>query len=175
MNPPDLDSTLWPRVFTLRIIIGALLSGVAIMAFMAIFLRQSGGMPPPPPTPLVTYLALGLSAVLLVTHRLILKQVETNARKRIARQAGESVDASIPEVGDLCGVYQSSRIIAAALIEGPALFCLIAYLIEGQWISLVTAGILWIGLLFLFPSVDGVARWIMDQQEHIQQERSQRL
>ena len=37
MNPPDLDSTLGPRVFTLRIIIGALLSRVAIMAVMAIF------------------------------------------------------------------------------------------------------------------------------------------
>jgi hypothetical protein len=132
-------------------------------------------MPPPPPTPLVTYLALGFSAVLLATHRRILKQVETNARKRIARQAGESVDALIPEVGDLYGVYQSSRIIAAALLEGPAFFCLIAYLIEGQWISLVTAVILLIGLLLLFPSVSGVTRWIMDQQELIRQERSQRL
>ncbi|MFL5243194.1 MAG: hypothetical protein ACJ8FY_13900 [Gemmataceae bacterium] len=174
MNPPELDSTIRPRVFTLRIIIGALLSGVAIMAVMAIFLRQSGNRPPPPPVPIMTYLALGFGAVLLVMHRFILKLVESNARKRITGVPSES-GGPVIEPLDLLGIYQSSRIIAAALLEGPAFFCLIAYLVEGHWLSLAAAGILWIGLLLLFPSVDGVARWIMEQQETIQQERSQQM
>src|SRR5947208_15022755 len=102
MNQPELHATIRPRVFVLRIVIGALLSGVAILAVMAIFLRQSGNRPPPPPVPIMTYVALGFGAVLLVMHRFILKLVETNARKRIASVPSE-LGGPVIEPLDLMG------------------------------------------------------------------------
>jgi hypothetical protein len=69
--------------------------------------------------------------------------------------------------GQLAMVYQTQLIIASALNEGPAFFAGIVYLIGKDMIALGVGVLLIAVLASKFPTRDGVARWIDEQQEKL--------
>ena len=62
--------------------------------------------------------------------------------------------------GKLFGVYQTKTIIGAAMIEGAAFLNLVAYLLEGNPITLGLGLGLAVVIAALFPSPSRVANWI---------------
>jgi hypothetical protein len=129
-----------------------------------------------PDTPLITYLALVMAVVILVVHQFVPDRTAATFRRQLAAQP--SKEPSSPagsglsrDMISLTGAYQIRLIVGAALIEGVTFFLLIAYLLEGQWVSLLVAVL---GLLLLaakFPTTTRVTSWLESQQELLQYER----
>ena len=54
-----------------------------------------------------------------------------------------------------------------ALLDGAALFNLIAYIIDGQWFSLATAGFLLLLMGMMFPTVREFESWAEDIERNL--------
>jgi hypothetical protein len=57
-------------------------------------------------------------------------------------------------------------IMAFAILEGAAMFCIVAYLIEGMGWTIVAAAVLWLFMLFRFPLPSRVEDWCRLQLEN---------
>jgi hypothetical protein len=161
----------------MRITIGALAAGILILGFICFGVRDWGQKPAADRTPVMTYLALGFAAVMIVIHVVVPYRLATNARRARARQVvrfderGTSADGLDSESVDLLGIYQDQLVMRAALIEGPAFFLLLAYMVEGQLIALLVAGLLLLRQLSMIPSQTRVERWLDEQRELLAEDR----
>jgi len=177
MANPDDDSVLAARLWTMRIILVALINGLVIFLVIAV-VQQSQANVAPIAEPLLTYVALGYAAVGLIVSTVVPNVVAAAQRRRVARALGASMPAEPdadevlpPDVGLWCGVYQTRLIIGAALLEGAAFFLLTAYFIEGNILGLAGAAVLIVLLLMKFPTRAGLQRWIDRQRALLDQER----
>jgi len=166
-----------------QIIIGSLISGVTIFLLIVVFLVHFAGFgalagPNPPATaqsiPFITYIAVGMAAILLPLSFILPGLVATQSLRSAAGggpDGGSSPTkdaASTPgAVGGPAAAFQTSAIIGGALNEGAAFFAVIAYLIEQNPIALVTALILLAALVVRFPTRGRVDRWIALQEEKL--------
>jgi hypothetical protein len=172
-NHPD---NLALRIWTMQIIAGAMVLGVSVFLVIALVLRGAGNMLQPPDTSLISYVALAFGIMILVPYCLVPNivakaAIRQSARYRNAGGAESTAGPSNTEPSELCAVFQTRLIISAALLEGVAFFALIAYIAEGQQLSLIQAIVFLGGLLLQFPTRSKVERWIEKQQEMIQQEQ----
>jgi hypothetical protein len=62
------------------------------------------------------------------------------------------------------GTYQTKLIVGAAIFEAAAFLNLIAYMLEGQFYSLVAAGILLLLILMHLPTVRSVQDWLESRE-----------
>ena len=159
-------------LMTMRVIVAALVSGVVMFFVGVLVLRgdQAAGQP------MIAYLAAGF-AVMAFAASLFVPQVITGpVRQSIAADSAPS-GASVPEgVGDvlrLGALYQTRVIIAGALLDGAAFFNIIAYLLEGQMLTLLVTAALILALVSQFPTAARVENWVVNQREIIEQMRSQ--
>ena len=166
MNDVDLETILAPRVMTMRIIVIALLNGILMFVGIAVYVRASGQAAPPPDVPLLTYIAFLFAVPMVLAALFVPGIIEAAAIQKVAK-AGSNTD-----IGALLSIFQQRLIIRAALFEAPAFFALIAYFIEGQWPTLVVAGVMALGIASNFPSVSGVQAWLEDRRERIAAERA---
>ena len=67
--------------------------------------------------------------------------------------------------------FQQKTIIEAAMVEGPAFFVLIAYLIVGQTWLLGLAAVLLVMLVVPFPTYERVEDWVKYQLELLELEK----
>jgi hypothetical protein len=67
--------------------------------------------------------------------------------------------------------YQSALIIRSALLEGAAFFCLVAYMLEHNALSLAGAGMMLLFMLFGFPTRSKVEEAIETERTTIEQLR----
>jgi hypothetical protein len=113
-------------------------------------------------------LCLGLSVV-------VPRAVAAANRRKIAagtwQPSGNRGNVPDTDAGKLAATYQLKTIIGAALLEGPAFFALMAYMLEGHWLSLIAAGVLLVGLLAYFPTSDRVQSWVGEQLRLLEEQR----
>lgn len=166
MDDVDLETTLPPRVMTMRIIVIALLNGIFLFVGIAVYTRATGGGAPPPDVPMLTYVAFLFALPLVLAALVVPRIIEGAAIKNAAKNATGS------EVGALLNIFQQRLIVRSALFEGPAFFALVAYMVEGQWPMLVVAGVMALGIATGFPSVSGVQAWLEERRERIAAERA---
>jgi hypothetical protein len=166
------------RIKVMRIILLALMASVGLFLLIAVWLRNQGVVPVAP-VPIVTYVGFAFAAGLLAAIRYVPNRIVAATRRNLAmipadltRRAGHA--GLSPDVGVLLAAYQTRLIIVAALIEGIAYYFLVAYLLDGLWISLVMAGVCLAVLATQFPTEDGVQRWLERQRELLLYDRSQR-
>ncbi|MHB8901449.1 MAG: hypothetical protein ACYC6Y_22085 [Thermoguttaceae bacterium] len=76
------------------------------------------------------------------------------------------------DAGRLMGVFQTKRIVAAAMLEGLAFLAIVVFLLTQSLIALAVAVLTIAALLTHIPTVSGVAHWIEDQLALVEQERS---
>jgi hypothetical protein len=175
MYAPDQDTRLSAYLRTMRIIVIALAMGILTFLVVAVVIRLQNPNQPVPDPPIITLTALGFAGLQLVLQAVVPNRMAAGVRRRIA--AGQwpppGMRASVPadDVGKLCILYQVRLILGAALAEGAAFFLLIAYLMEGQIISLAAAGVMLALVLARFPIRSGLEGWLSDQQEQLRQER----
>lgn len=68
----------------------------------------------------------------------------------------------------LLQVRSQNTLIAAAVLEAPIFLAIIVYMLEGHWISLATAGALFLFQLTQFPTTTSVLDWVEYQMRHME-------
>ncbi|HEY8505012.1 MAG TPA: hypothetical protein VIL46_10555, partial [Gemmataceae bacterium] len=152
------DSELAPRVRGLQILVVALLTGVAVITGVAVYLQTANLVVPTGDTWL-SMVAVGFGALMVILQLVVPRAVVEKARREHARSAA-------PPGGDghfLLTLYQSRVLVGAALCEAGALAGVVAYLIEGNTQVLLLT-LFMAGLLALrYPSM-GDVRTFLDVQ-----------
>ncbi|MEX0678656.1 MAG: hypothetical protein WD063_16370 [Pirellulales bacterium] len=176
----DLVDELKPRVMTLRMIVGALAGGVMAFAALAVLTRAAAPQEPVDErAQLLTLLALGLFPVALLASRILPAVMVKKARRQIGagfdftsiKQGPGAFLSELGEAGALVGVYRTKTIIAAAVLEGAALFGVFAFLLEGSLIALGLAVLLVAAIVAMFPSASRIAGWIERQLRQMDEEK----
>ena len=139
----------------LKIVVGSLVGAVIIFMVMAVVLFPFGKGDVPGGKPvLISYVALGLSVLVLLAIRPLVVTAITRSATRTTQ-----VDQTGAEE-HLFQTFQHCTFVEHAMLEAMAFLNLAAYITERQiWSLLVaTAIILW--MVFRFPSRDRAQRWL---------------
>lgn len=147
-----------------RIIVSALAFGPLAFAGVVVVLAGKELGQPLGTVPLVSYMAAGIGALNLVLSQIIPLVGTAQFRKKLAGQGTVTPD-------DLLPGYQVQTIIGSALLEGAALFNLVACLVEKQTWSLGFAAVLVFGILLRIPSATKMEAWVKNQLELLELER----
>jgi hypothetical protein len=181
-NPgTGLATALQPVARTLQIIVVALCIGALSFTGIAVLLRMTGNMQGGSANEILTPIAI-CGAVLAFFASWTLPAIAIKrGRRNIAKgryslpQApGGPLHHSLANLGDaglLYMVYQTKTIIAAALLEGAAFFNNIAYMLEGNLITLIAALLLVAAVAAMFPSATRIADWIESQLRLMREEK----
>lgn len=132
----------------LQIIVSSLVLGVLALAGFLVF---SGALQPPPKPGFLSQLSIVMAAINVALHAIIPSIVER------AALANQSVGAGVPQ---LLTIFQTRTIIAAALLEGAALFATVTVMIEHQSWVLVVTGVLLLLLILQIPTRTRVEQWL---------------
>ncbi|MEX2093677.1 MAG: hypothetical protein WD971_13420 [Pirellulales bacterium] len=164
---------------TMQIIVGALAGGVlSFFGVVLMFGQQQAG--PPPDEPMLTYMSVVTAFVALVMAIFFPGVVLRSQRQAMLAgtpplEAGSIGGPPLPEaereLGPLVVGYQTALIVRCALLEGAAFFCLTAYLLERQTLSLVAAGMMLLFLLGGFPTRSKVEDAVESERTTIEQLR----
>jgi hypothetical protein len=155
MSEPDgrLPSETVP-FHSVQIIAGALIFGPLIFAVIAFFAGQ--GQPPGDPT--VGYIAILFSVTALLASFILPTKI---ANQNLATLRSQGTVSPM----QLFGVFNTRVIIRAALLEGAAFFCCVAYMTSRLWWTLGTAlGLLAVIAIF-FPTRGRFDDWVREQQD----------
>lgn len=147
------------QVRSLQVTVSALMVGVLFFAGVAIYLRESGAFAMQANVPVVSIVASGYLATMIVARPFVLKAMRVGARKRLDETGDNSEGAWL-------SVFGGQTLIGAALLEGGAFLFLVAYLLEGTPWSLAGAFVM-LGLMAYchFPTRDRVERFLAEQIE----------
>lgn len=144
---PDLDSTKTrpPTLQSAQLIVGALLMGVVAFTIVAVVMVNNGRpLKPAMATPLG--IALATCALFCIFGAIAFGRFVTNAN----RAPWQAHPDPVPEL--MLQPFVIVTILRAALLEGPALFGVLVFLVTGRWEMLIAAAAGVIGLLAIFPS-----------------------
>lgn len=135
-----------------QIITAALIGGVICFSIAAYFMTNEGEAR----FPIVSMVAAGVAGV-NATLQFVVPQIMVSSQT--AKLSGKAE----PELSQgLAALYQSKLIVGMALLEGAALFNLVAYMSDGQvWTFGVVAALLAI-MAIRFPSQGKFEEWATD-------------
>lgn len=143
---------------TMQVIVAAMVAGLIV--FLGIAVVIASRMPGPAESRLVTFVSVAFAGSAVVAAMIVPGLFRRGQRQTaLAKSLSQSTSASAPVPGGglaavkaLATGYQTALVLRSALLEGGALFCLAAYLVERQAVSLVAAGVLILFLLGGFPT-----------------------
>jgi hypothetical protein len=152
----DTRPELRGRIVTIQIVIGALIAGATVFAVVAIVIQQLGVMNGLD-VPVLTYLAIGMTAMAALTTPALASQLDRVARQQLGASASDEM---------WLDRYQQRAIMVAALFESAAFFGFMIYLIGGQPAAFA-AGLVAVLLMALlaFPTQDRIHNYIDRQWE----------
>jgi len=170
----EVERALARAIRQLQMVVGALVFGP--LAFFVVVLligplpREEGAAREQ--RPFITYAAVLAGAAVLVTRGVVLRVMESGGRRRIAagtyapaglasRAMDQSLAGAPGDAGRLFVLYQTIRIVGAAMIEGIALLAAVAYLLEGTTASLVLGAVFLALLVVTFPTAQKCVDWIV--------------
>ncbi len=160
---------------TLQIIIGALALGVAGFAMVVLWLQPERAAVAG--RHINSLIASSMAVVALMASMIVPRVIGASMRRAIA--AGKPLGQNIPapvatelgDVGALTAVYQTTRIVAAAILDAAACYNLVAYMLEQQSINLVFAAALLVAILGKFPTRGTVEYWLNNELKQIEELR----
>jgi hypothetical protein len=88
------------------------------------------------------------------------------------RRGLTSTRARPDELDQLWNAYQTSLIVACAMVEGATFFLLVSYMVEGQPLNLGAAVAMIVVLACHFPTAASAGRWLEAQLDQLRQERA---
>ncbi len=148
----------------MQIIGGALVTGVLGFGFVAF-----GSATPDENAAETISLAAAVAGLLAIATSFVASRVVADqaiaARARVDGDAmsSERQEGDVGPVAFLAGVYQTSFIVGAAILEGAAFFNLVVYFTGGQIYSIAVAGMLCVGIILLIPTRSRLERWVVDR------------
>ena len=155
MYDPQSENPLAQQVKVLQIIILAMVMGVVMFAGIAMAMQRE-----PSGDSLLSYTAAGMALFGIVARVVVPAAIVGKLRQQLAEETGLSAEAATAR---LATMYQTRTIVAAALVEGPALIALVAYLMEGKLMALGCAAVMLATLATLFPTANSARSWLEGQ------------
>src|SRR5262249_56995441 len=126
-------------VLTMRIIHGALCTGLVALTAVLAGQRMANNQPPAA-LPLISYIGFGVAAVCLILSFVVPNLVQAGWRRRIAAGQSPLLNDSTADRESLWLVlYQTRLILGMAMLEGAAFMQVIAFFVEGVPLSLGVA------------------------------------
>jgi hypothetical protein len=163
------------HVRTMQIICGALAAGV--IAFLVVVLVLRGTPDPAAEPDVLTYVSIGFFLVILVVSMIVPRAILQSQLAQIARgtwkppqQLPAGYDVS-SESAKLLMAYQTHMIMRLAMLEGAGFFALVAYQVEGHWLSLGVAICALALLLSQFPTRGRLESWAEHARSKMQEMR----
>ncbi|MGE3314623.1 MAG: hypothetical protein AB7O26_05855 [Planctomycetaceae bacterium] len=149
----------------MQIVVFALLCGVVMFGLITMFLTWGQA----PGDALVAYIAAGFGAFAIPMSFILLVVVANGAVKSVLAEArNNDYREMVASVDKLAIAYKTKLIISVAVLEGAAMFNLVAYLLERQAASLLFAGVLAVIMALLFPTPVGVQDWVQRRFNELQ-------
>ena len=129
--------------------------------------------------PVLPYLAVGCGVIAMSGQATVAVALSRSVRGNIALVVVEDARtagglARVPEavlasrLRGLLSLFRVMTILRSALLEGAALFCGVAYLLEGSYLALGGAVTLALALAARIPTGSGVDSWLTEQTRLIQ-------
>jgi hypothetical protein len=157
--PQDDLSYLSRTVFTLRIILFALVMGIVIFAGIAVFIVWNQNGPLAPNNDLLTLVIIAFAVPMLLTQFVLPPLLSKVGLGDVRLLYGEiSVDYRLM-------VHRSRLITGWALCEGAAFSVLVGYMLEGNPIMLGIAGAAVLLMVMRLPTMNSVAAWLEWQRD----------
>jgi len=162
-----------PHVKVTQIIVLALFSGVLVFGGVVLFTPaddRNGEMG------ILSLMSVGMTGISVLVSFLIPKLIVKQNRNKIASGDWAVVPSGAPiketDAGKFSIVFQMTTIVGCTVLEGAAFFALIAYMQEGHLTTLVSTGVLMLGILLYFPTRTRIENWIEHQLRLVDEERS---
>src|SRR5262245_49156184 len=179
MNGSD-DRTMAQRVLVMQIVAASLLLGVAGLPGFAcywVFGREDKKAAPVLETPILTIAAFAMLAACAGPSLLLPRLQTRKAIQQIAAGTWRPPAESDPKAfeGDTAKLLVTRltvMIVSLALLEGPALFACIAFLLEARPYVFAVVALSLAGMLLQFPTEGRVRAWLSQQQEQLNRMRS---
>jgi hypothetical protein len=143
----------------MQIIVGAL--AIGIINFLGVIFAldldlSAQGVPASPPW--LSYAAVGGSVVAVILSLIVPVFFSKQAEQSLATPNAAELDSTA--VRKAAQIYQAQLMVRCALVEGAAFFCLVAYMLERQTASVITAVVLLVVILLHIPSSSRIEAWI---------------
>ncbi len=162
-------------VRTAQIIVSALVAGVLIFAGVVFFINL-GQQGAPQGQAIISLVMAILGGSMIIARFVVPEMMTRQACRSIAAGTWKSVAPKqagyTPPTTDrerLTAVFLTKTIVASALLEGGAFGNLVAFMLEGQWYSLVLGVVLGLAIAAGMPSRQGVQNWV-DRQLRLVEE-----
>ena len=153
---------------TMQIIASALIAGVLMfggVASVIVFGQAPAAQQGPNGANVLVYLSSAMAAMQVVLSFVVPNLVSASGVKGIAKMAQDGTSTGPKELmGRLMGVAQTRMIIAMALLEGAAFFCLISFISTKSTTPPAVVSVLVMVMTVHFPTKLRVANWLEDQQ-----------
>lgn len=152
------------RIPVLRIITIALMTGVIVFTSIAYVVaptdpnEQQG-------QEILKIMAPSMFGICFILWFVIPGLIVKNQTQAIANGTwqpaqGNQTQTTFSETGKYLAVYQTKHIIGLALLEGPAFFCAIVFLLTRDYYMLIPIVVVLLIMAGSFPSRDRVHQWI---------------
>ncbi len=159
----SLHESFLSRLRQLQVVIAALAGGAAIFLAVVLVLPRPGDVERA--DPFLVYLAVAVTVGAVGARFALPGLLRTQGRRQI--RAGQSIRGASDDER-LLALYQSEVIVAAALLEGAALLCAVAYMVERSTVG-IGLGIALVGLMLLweFPTRSRLEQWLEEQGKRL--------
>ncbi len=177
-DPRIVERLIGQSVRTLQIIIFALVAGIVMFTIFVVCNPPAANLPAPPKNPGFDYFAIGLFAAGLLASMIVPRLI-------IGAQVPKIADGTwMPRVGasaqppgfdtdsaKLLAIYATSKIVSAALLEGPAFAATSAFMIGRNPAMLAVVVVAVAILVIMIPTRSRVQQWLERQQHYIDEMR----
>ncbi|REK08629.1 MAG: hypothetical protein DWQ37_20030 [Planctomycetota bacterium] len=177
----DLEQRIRLLVVTLQVIVAALVVGVFVMTGAVVVLRSDpefniAGDAGDIFLPLAVVFAIASIAGAQFVSNMLVKFFRRHYAKGsqalppgTTSQHARLLELGVP--GRLGVLYQTQAIFSAAVLEGGAIFSVMAYMVTGRAIVLALAAALVMLMLWSFPTMSRAMDWIDRQMRLIEEEQ----
>lgn len=153
-DSPEYSATLYRT----QIVTAALTMGVVIFLIIALFVPAfPPGKAPMPGGPLITLFGIAFTVLDLIARRILLPFITKIKLKEIARSPKPN------QIGEICLLFATRTIVGTALIEAPAFFMVIAYMMERHPAALGTVLLLIVGIAMQITTKEKYKAWLDTQ------------
>lgn len=159
------QATFQQRQMVMMVIWIALIMGVVTFGIMISFIGL--GEAPGDDLPIITYLGMGMAALMLVLRFIIPDMIARNQFAQAMQTAKTEGNENEEEMlGKFYQIFTMRLIIGLALLEGAAMLNLVAVLVENQMLAFIPVAILLLAMIASIPTKSKIDEWIRNQMEN---------
>ncbi len=148
---PEQAELLRPRLAQFRLLLVAPVVGIAIFSGIVIAVNGVAQFTWPPST--LSLILLGLSVGIAIQAFILPRLMQRNAGNRLTGDTAGRISL-------LSGVWFSSSLVGAAMLESCAMINIVGYLMEHDLVHIGLAGLFTVLMSVHFPTMNRLLDWI---------------